>query len=257
MHQFDPYNVMLTLLMAPGMTCLVFIRRADVSLIHRLPNLLRLKRNLRVFFVTFESHDSIMRRNVVPVFRQAGLVVLHADVLVNCTPESLRLLCEFMMQQMQKSMPWSLMLPGSLTNQLDKWSLGESQRMKDIASILIDYMSKGVIEMLSNDNLDPDLTGSPKSLDDYHSVCVWLQSTRLDQYRHFFFISDVPVRHTSLRAFTDCGVDVMNIPQFLRAFTGQVVPCELSSCRTSAADWTTNPHFDDALPSSATEAINR
>ena len=83
MHAFDPFNMSLTL------SCLdtvsfIFVDAAAVSSVDRLPNLLRLKRDVRVMFRQFGSCDDVVQRSVTCVFPRAGVVVMHDDALLRC-----------------------------------------------------------------------------------------------------------------------------------------------------------------------------
>jgi hypothetical protein len=85
MLSFDPYNINL-IRFVPYTGCLVFIHATDVVNVHRIPSLLRLKRNLNVAFVTFQTLEDIQKRAVSPVFPRAGLVVMHSETLLACKP---------------------------------------------------------------------------------------------------------------------------------------------------------------------------
>ena len=64
----------------------MFVDAEAMSSLDRLPNLLRLKRDLRVMFLQFGSRDDVVQRNVAGVFpRRAGIVVLHHDTLLRCS----------------------------------------------------------------------------------------------------------------------------------------------------------------------------
>ena len=60
----------------------VFVDAEATSILDRLPNLLRLKRDVRITFLQFGSCDDVVKRNVTCLFRRAGVVVLHHDVLL-------------------------------------------------------------------------------------------------------------------------------------------------------------------------------
>lgn len=85
MLSFDPNNINL-LRFVPYTACLVFIHSNDIAYVNRIPNLLRLKRNLTVSFHTFQTMEDIQKRTVTPVFPRAGLVVMHAETLLACKP---------------------------------------------------------------------------------------------------------------------------------------------------------------------------
>jgi len=85
MQMFDPYNASI-LRYVPYTGCLVFIHVADTDVVNRIPGLLRLKRNLNVTFVSFQTMDDIQKRTVLPVFPRAGLVVMHTETLLSCKP---------------------------------------------------------------------------------------------------------------------------------------------------------------------------
>lgn len=260
MHLFDPYNAILTLAMQPDMSCLIFIHAADIPIIDRVPNLLRLKRNLRISFVTFSSLAEVADRSVVPTFSRAGLLVVHADVLLHsCSLEVFGLMCAFLASQVELGTSWLLMIPAAVTSQLDAWSSSEDSRQKGLADLIIEYMSRGMIETLppnpcaSAEN-DASCTGSlALSALDYQAHCVALQAARLHQFRHFFFISDMVLAESTVMAFIHHGIDIMNLSQFLRAFTRQFVPNDVNSldpCEDRCL-----PCYEDALQSMAVESI--
>ena len=80
MHSFDPFNMSLTL-SSLDTTCIVFIDAESSLSVDHLPNLLRLKRDVRIMFRQFSSCEDVIQRNVTFVFPRAGVVVLHDDVL--------------------------------------------------------------------------------------------------------------------------------------------------------------------------------
>ena len=85
MRAFDPFNMSLTL-STRDTGCIMFVDAEAMSSLDRLPNLLRLKRDLRVMFLQFGSRDDVVQRNVAGVFpRRAGIVVLHHDTLLRCS----------------------------------------------------------------------------------------------------------------------------------------------------------------------------
>ena len=84
MLKFDPFNVSLTL-SSLDTTCIVFLHAESMSLVDRLPNLMRLKRDVRVMFRQFSSHDDVVQRNVKCFFPRAGAVILHHDALRRCS----------------------------------------------------------------------------------------------------------------------------------------------------------------------------
>jgi len=81
---FDPFNMSLTLSSLDA-ACFVFIDAATSPCVDALPNLLRLKRDVRVTFLRFGSRDDVVRRNVECLFPRAGVVIVHHDVLLRCT----------------------------------------------------------------------------------------------------------------------------------------------------------------------------
>ena len=83
MKPFDPFNMLLTL-SSLDTSCIVFIDAESWS-VDRLPNLLRLKRDVRVMFRQFGSCKDVIQRDVTFVFPRAGVVVLHDDAVFRCT----------------------------------------------------------------------------------------------------------------------------------------------------------------------------
>jgi len=79
-HKFDPFNTSLTLSLLDT-ACIVFVDAELSSCVDRLPNLLRLKRDVRVMFRQFASCDDVIQRNVTPMFPRAGVVVVHDDLI--------------------------------------------------------------------------------------------------------------------------------------------------------------------------------
>jgi len=80
MHAFDPFNMSLAL-SSLDTTCIVFVDAESSWSVDRLPNLLRLKRDVRIIFRQFSSCEDVIQRNVTCIFPCAGVVVLHDDVL--------------------------------------------------------------------------------------------------------------------------------------------------------------------------------
>ena len=81
---FDPYNVVL-LRSYNQLDCHVLINSADVADIHQVPNLLRLKRDLRVSFVVFDNLENVTYGSVTPILPRGGLVIIDTGTLIGCT----------------------------------------------------------------------------------------------------------------------------------------------------------------------------
>lgn len=85
MTAFDPFNMSLTM-STFDTTCVVFVDTEALSRVDCLPNLLRLKRDVRVVFRRFSSCEDVVERNVTQMFPRAGVVIIHHDVLLHhCT----------------------------------------------------------------------------------------------------------------------------------------------------------------------------
>jgi len=84
MRAFDPFNMSLTL-SSLDTACIVFVDAEAMSRVNDLPNLLRLKRDVRVMFLQFSCCSDVVQRNVTCVFPRAGIVVMHHDVLLRCS----------------------------------------------------------------------------------------------------------------------------------------------------------------------------
>jgi len=84
MYTFDPFNTSLTLSLH-GTAAIVFVDAESASSVDRLPNLLKLKRDLRIMFRQFGSIEDVIHRTVSCVFPRAGVVVMHDDALLRCT----------------------------------------------------------------------------------------------------------------------------------------------------------------------------
>ena len=82
-RNFDPFNVG-TLRGVPNIECLVLVHQDDVGRVQLLPNLLRLKRDLRVHFVNFNEIADAKSRRFVNVFPRAGVVIIDAPAILGC-----------------------------------------------------------------------------------------------------------------------------------------------------------------------------
>lgn len=80
---FDPFNIS-ALSSVPKMECRILVHTRDMSLIHCIPNLLRLKRHLVVTFLTFDSLGQIQLNKPSVVFPRAGIVIMDLPSLVSC-----------------------------------------------------------------------------------------------------------------------------------------------------------------------------
>lgn len=80
---FDPYNIS-ALSSIPKIECRILVHKRDTSLIHRIPNLLRLKRHLVVIFLLFDSLMHIHANKLSVVFPCAGAVIMDMPCLVAC-----------------------------------------------------------------------------------------------------------------------------------------------------------------------------
>lgn len=80
---FDPYNIGI-LRNPPENVCTVFVHEADLKHLHSIPNLLRLKRDIRVTFACYKDVMDVKFRTYVPLFPSAGLVVIDDAALIAC-----------------------------------------------------------------------------------------------------------------------------------------------------------------------------
>jgi len=80
---FDPYNVVL-LRAYHQLDCRVLINSADISHVHRVPNLLRLKRDLRVSFHVFDTPDDVESGSTRLVFPRGGVAIIDTGTLIGC-----------------------------------------------------------------------------------------------------------------------------------------------------------------------------
>jgi|SRR6218665_154217 len=81
---FDPYNID-TLHVAPDDVCMVLIHEGDLGILHRIPNLLRLKRDNRVTFSGYYDVMDVKFKKYIPLFPSAGLIVFDNAALLSCT----------------------------------------------------------------------------------------------------------------------------------------------------------------------------
>jgi len=80
---FDPFNIS-ALSSMPKAECRIVVHAQDLGLLHRIPNLLRLKRHLVVMFLMFDSLQQIQANKPVLVFPRAGIVMMDMLSLVSC-----------------------------------------------------------------------------------------------------------------------------------------------------------------------------
>jgi len=80
---FDPFNIS-ALSSIPKTQCCILVHSPDLAAIHRIPNLLRLKRHLIVSFSVFESLSKLRSNETSLIFPRAGVVVMDMHSLVSC-----------------------------------------------------------------------------------------------------------------------------------------------------------------------------
>jgi len=81
---FDPYNVVL-LRAYSQLDCRVLVNAADLEHIHLIPNLLRLKRDLRVSFFVYSSVDDVKTGTYKSIFPRGGLAIMDTGTLIGCS----------------------------------------------------------------------------------------------------------------------------------------------------------------------------
>lgn len=86
---FDPYNLA-SIREIRNIDCVVLIHQSDLSSVQRIPNLLKLKRDLRVKFLTYASLQDVKNRNMTVVFPRGGLTVFDDASICNCSPGKCR-----------------------------------------------------------------------------------------------------------------------------------------------------------------------
>ena len=80
---FDPFNIS-ALSSIPKTQCRIIVHSQNLTAIHRIPNLLRLKRHLIVTFLMFDSLKQIQLNEASVVFPHAGILVMDMHSLVSC-----------------------------------------------------------------------------------------------------------------------------------------------------------------------------
>jgi len=80
---FDPFNIS-ALTAVPKLECRILVHTQDLPLVHRIPNLLQLKRHLVVTFLMFHSLQQIQSYRPSVVFPRAGVIVMDIPTLVSC-----------------------------------------------------------------------------------------------------------------------------------------------------------------------------
>jgi len=80
---FDPYNVVL-LRAYNQLDCRVLVHSADVAHVHQMPNLLRLKRDLRVSFLVYDTVENVKSGSLTSLFPRGGLAVMDTGTLICC-----------------------------------------------------------------------------------------------------------------------------------------------------------------------------
>jgi len=80
---FDPYNVVL-LRAYSQLDCRVLVHSADIAHLHHIPNLLRLKRDLRVSFLVYDSLENVKSERLKTIFPRGGLVIMDKGMLIGC-----------------------------------------------------------------------------------------------------------------------------------------------------------------------------
>jgi len=88
---FDPYNVVL-LRAYNQLDSRVFVHADDIPQVHRIPNLLRLKRDLRVTFLRYDTVESVESGNVKSIFPRGGLAIMDTGTLIGC-PSGMQIAC--------------------------------------------------------------------------------------------------------------------------------------------------------------------
>jgi hypothetical protein len=254
---FDPFNVVL-LRALNQIDCRILLHSSDVKTVHLVPNLLRLKRDLRVSFVTFNSLDDVAQQNLTTVFPRGGLVVMDSATLIGCRPDILSMMCEYMLKQRsEKSTSWLLILSLAVISDLQQLSANcsydEAEDYTKLCEIIAKFRSLGVIEVLS----ESLCRRRRLSTFDYQLCCVTLQAQHLSQYRHFLFVTDVARTHPSAKGFVESGVDVMSVAEFMRGFVGSSVAVTTSRQQLPAADAMLPLYADGRLSNSCESLMNK
>jgi len=91
---FDPYNVVL-LRAYSQLDCRVMVHSTDISHLHHIPNLLRLKRDLRVSFLVYDNLENVKSGKLKSIFPRGGLVIMDKGMLIGC-PSGMQILHIFL-----------------------------------------------------------------------------------------------------------------------------------------------------------------
>ena len=91
---FDPYNVVL-LRAYSQLDCRVLVHSDDVVHLHRIPNLLRLKRDLRVSFLVYDNLENVKSGRLRSIFPRGGLVMMDRGMLIGCPSGILKIILRF------------------------------------------------------------------------------------------------------------------------------------------------------------------
>ncbi|ESO09976.1 hypothetical protein HELRODRAFT_167810 [Helobdella robusta] len=192
LKKFDIHNLML-LRHLPNFECLVFVHKNDGCRVNEIPALLRLKRDLRVVFISYDILEDVIEKRYNVIFPRAGTVLLDENALVTCKSEVLESVCQFMKKQtFEKGTPWKLLITSrtfsileKLKNEAQGNNSDECFRFNDMIQILQKFQTMNIVEQLT----DQYYMADPRTTADYQACFVALQRERYISCRHFLFVT--------------------------------------------------------------------
>lgn len=207
---FDPFNLNVLKLLKSVET-LVLVQVEDVHKIHQIPNLLALKQQDWVKFVTYENVSDVQRKTYTPILKSGGLAVMDDNVLLTMQPGSLEEMCEYMMEQRRREgVSWKLVLHGHVMQKL--LNVREDDRLRQLHLVLTRYEEEGVVWILRG----PDYDNTPRPPQEYLPVTLQLQAENCHAHRHIILLSDLPQTDPRTMPFLRQGISVMNVSSFMR-----------------------------------------
>ncbi|CAH1785207.1 unnamed protein product [Owenia fusiformis] len=256
---FDPYSP--TLLKAiRKVEAIVLIHKDDKDLIHTVPNLVQLKQDPGIQFLSYNDVIDVKEKSYLPILEKGGIAMLDNEVLFSTPPESLQTLCDYFESQTWKEgTNWCIKVHAHTMLKLQKLKMDSNPAMaaankhaEETLAIIKLYKDVGVVDIMVKHDCDKHRK-SYLEAQDYLHCYTHIQNENIKIARHHILISDIDPSSVSGQMFLHNGIDIQTFSSFCKKYAKlDVLVLPQSVQGPSGVD---HPLYRAALLSSGTEQL--
>lgn len=213
---FDPYNIVM-LRNIPNIQCFILVHFQDLDKLDEIPNILQLKKDLRVQFVAYKDVNDVKYQRFQMIFPKGGVLIFEEETFLALETGIFQSICKSLKRQMsENAKPWRLIFDRAIKGILEDLSSRaiEGQHYKGLLDSMKEFEEAGLIHISTGS----EKSLKPQKMERYLEICLNLQSSHCSKFRHFLFLTEKVIRSEDSLKFTSRGVDILTISSFAKGF---------------------------------------